>query len=192
MPSSAEPPVRESTTLEAMRPKLAAGIGVGLAIAIGVVAIGKWRTVRAPKDASESTIAVRITKRDATGLPSKKSVIREPARVRAIVEALGVDGHPIGKCPPDYAEAPLGIVLSGADVYSRRNVYVFGGGPVNSLSPVKVDADDSGANSLSPVKVDAGVGMSVVTVTSAGCRVGAPADPAALAREIEGAKAVTE
>lgn len=175
MRSSAE------TTLEAMRPKIAAGIGVGLALALGVLAMGRWRTARAPKDASESTIAVRITKRDATGLPSRKSVLREPARVRALVEALGVDGHPMGKCPPDYAEAPLGIVLSGADVYSRRNVYVFGG-----------DGDGGVANPLSPVKVGSSADMTVVTVTSAGCRVGAPADAAALAREIDGAKTVTE
>jgi len=149
-----------------MRPKAAAALGVAIALAIGAVSIAKWRSARAPRDATESTVAVRITQRDALGLPTKKSMLRDPARVRALVEALGIDRHAVGTCPPDYAEAPIGIVLSGTDVYARRNVYVF----------------DVGA------EAGAGGSASVVTVTSAGCRVGAPSDRDALMRAIEGAK----
>lgn len=148
-----------------MRPKTAAALGVAIALAIGAASIAKWRSARAPRDASESTVAVRITQRDAVGLPTKKSVLRDPARVRALVDALGVDRHAVGACPPDYAEAPIGIVLSGTDVYARRNVYVF-------------DADAGEA--------------SVVTVTSAGCRVGPPTDRTALMREIDGAKPLAQ
>ncbi len=142
-----------------MRPKVAAAIGVAVAFGVGILAVAKWRSARPPPEAAQSTLAVRITERDRSGLPTKKSAIRDPARVRALVVALGVDDHPMGPCPADYADAPIGIVLSGADVYARRNVYVF-------AAPT---AGEGGAE-----------GASIVTVTSAGCRVGPPADPAAM------------
>jgi len=78
--------------------------------------------------------------------------------VRSIVAALGIDHHALGECPPDYADAAIGIVLTGADVYARRNVYVF-------------DLDGNAPR--------------VVSVTSAGCREGPPAEAAALRRELE-------
>lgn len=156
-----------------MRPRAAAGIGVAIAFVIGGLSLAKWREARAPEAAKESIVAVRITRRDALGLPSKKSVLREPARVRALIDALGIDAHPVGACPPDYADAPIGLVLSGLDVYARRNVYVFGG-------------SDGGEASAS-----AGA-RSVVTVTSAGCKVGPPADAVAMEREIAAAKPMGE
>ncbi|MBS2016208.1 MAG: hypothetical protein JST00_25220 [Deltaproteobacteria bacterium] len=155
-----------------MRPRAAAGIGVAIAIVIGGLSLAKWREARAPAAAKVSIVAVRITRRDALGLPSKKSVLREPARVRALIDALGIDTHPVGTCPPDYADAPIGIVLSGLDVYARRNVYVFGG-----------SGAEAGSGAGAP---------SVVTVTSAGCKVGPAADAAAMEREIAAAKPMNE
>ena len=113
--------------------------------------------------AVETTTAVRLVRRDAMGLPATKGVVREPSRVRALTEALGIDTHREGPCPPDYAEADIGIVLSGNDVYAKRNVYVFG------------------------LLGDAGE-PAVVSVTSAGCRVGPPADVAGLRQELRAAK----
>jgi hypothetical protein len=116
--------------------------------------------------AVDATVAVRIVRRDRAGLPEKQSVVRERARVRAITEALGVDVHPSRECPADYAEAEIGIVLVGNDVYARRNVYVFG------------LLGDGGSG---------GSGASVVSVTSAGCRVGPPVDRTSLERELRSA-----
>ena len=95
---------------------------------------------------------IRIVRHDTAGFPERRSVVREPAQVRALVEALGIDHHPAGPCPADYADADLWLTLSGSDVYAKRNVYVFG-----------LDKQ-----------------ASVVTVTTAGCLIGAPADVAAL------------
>lgn len=112
--------------------------------------------------AVETTTTLRIVRRNAMALPEKKGVVREPAHVRALTEALGTDVHREGACPEDYAEADIGIVLSGNDVYAKRNAYVFG---------LFADAGDP----------------SVVSVTSAGCRVGPPADLAVLRRELRAA-----
>lgn len=96
------------------------------------------------------------------GLPEKKGLVRDPAKVRTLTEALGVDVLTAAPCPPDYADADIGIVLSGNDVYARYNVYVFDmfgdGGPPN-----------------------------VVSVTSAGCRAGPPSNVASLRRELRAA-----
>lgn len=174
-----------------LEPRTAATIGIAAAIAVGAIAGAKWRSARAPRPAVESTLAIRITQRDAAGLPEKKSVVREPARVRALVDALGVDRHESAACPPDYAEAPVGIVLSGADVYARRNVYVFGfdGGDAGTSDAGASDASVGGTSTGDAGA--AGAAISVVSVTSAGCRVGPPADVDSLRREMAAAKPFT-
>ena len=101
-------------------------------------------------------------------MPSKPVFVREPARVRRIVEALGVDGQPSVVCPPDYASAELGLLLSGRDVYARRNIYVWG---------LFVDA-------VEPDAADGARPPNVVVVSSSGCRGGPPGDTVALRREL--------
>ncbi len=135
-------------------PSSAAGIGVGAALL--VAALWWWRP-RAPIDkaATESTVAVRISRHDALGMPSSPVSVGDPTKVRALVEALAVDAHPSVPCPPDYSSAELGIVLAGRDVYARRNVYVW------------------------TLFADGGL-PTVLVVSSAGCRGGPPADPSAL------------
>jgi hypothetical protein len=145
-----------------MRARSAGIVGVAVAFAIAGAAIIK-RNRPVEIRAVETTRAIRIVRRDRSGLPEKQGVVRDPAHVRALTEALGVDLHPGGPCPPDYADADIGIVLAGDDVYARRNVYVFA------------------------LLGDAGE-PSVVSVTSAGCRVGPAADVASLRRELETAK----
>jgi hypothetical protein len=142
-----------------MRARHSAIVGVGVAVVIAAIAYER-RRVPAETRAVETTHAVRIVRRDAMGLPEKKGLVRDPVHVRSLTAALGVDLHPAAECPPDYAEAELGIVLSGNDVYARRNVYVFG------------------------LLGDAGGSPSVVSVTSAGCRAGPPADLATLRAEL--------
>ena len=147
-----------------MRARNHALAGVGVALVIAAIAYGR-RTAPVETRAVETTRAVRIVRRDQAGLPEKKGLVRDPAHVRALTEALGVDDHPGAECPADYAEAELGIVLSGSDVYARRNVYVFG------------------------LFGDAGTGAvpRVVSVTSAGCHAGAPHDLAHLRDELRAA-----
>lgn len=137
-----------------MPPSIAAGLGVGAAL---VVAALWWRRPHTPsaEPAIEATVAARISRHDALGIPSKPVVVREHAKVRALVGALDVDAHPPLPCPPDYATADIGIVLTGRDVYARRNVYVWG------------------------LAADAG-SPNVLVVSSAGCRGGPPADASAL------------
>jgi hypothetical protein len=136
--------------------------GVAIALVIGAIAYQR-RRLPVETRAVETTRVVRVVRRDGMGLPEKKALLREPAHVRSLTEALGVDGHPIAECPADYAEAELGIVLSGGDVYARRNVYVFG------------------------LLGDAGTAPRVVSVTSAGCRSGPPADLPTLRSELHAA-----
>ncbi len=143
-----------------MRVRTAAALGVGLAVAVSAIA---YTRRRAPAEARvvDTTTAARLVRRDGIGLPEKKGTVRDPRRVRSLTEALGIDKHAAApECPADYADADVGIVLSGSDVYARRNVYVFG------------------------LLSDAGGGTSIVSVTSAGCRQGPPADLAALRREL--------
>jgi hypothetical protein len=145
-----------------MRARTAGIVGVVAALGVAGLAIAK-RHRPAEVRAAETTTAIRIVRRDGMGLPERKGTVRDPAHVRTLTEALGIDVHREGPCPPDYADADIGIVLSGNDVYAKRNVYVF---------DLLGDAGDA----------------SVVSVTSAGCRVGPPADAAALRRELRTAK----
>lgn len=145
-----------------MRARNHAIVGVAVALVIATIAYER-RTLPTETRAVETTHAVRIVRRDRMGLPEKKGLVRDPAHVRALTEALGVDLHPVVECPPDYAEAELGIVLSGSDVYARRNVYLFG------------------------LLGDAGGPPRVVSVTSAGCRAGPPADLVILRGELHAA-----
>jgi hypothetical protein len=134
----------------------------GIAVAVALVVAGVWcGRLRPPvaESATEATVAIRITRHDANGVPGKPSFVRTPERVRGIVKALGVDMHPARTCPADYASAELGLLLSGRDVYARRNVYVWG-----------LFAEDGVPD--------------VVVVTSSGCRGGAPTDSATLRREL--------
>ena len=138
-------------------PSLAAGIGVSAALVIAGV---WWSRPRTPvvEPTVESTVAVRISRHDAFGIPSPPVVLRERTKVRALVEALAVDAQPDVPCPPDYATAELGMVLSGGDVYARRNVYLWG------------------------LFGDAG-SPTVVVVSTSGCRGGPPGD-ATLVRDL--------
>ncbi|MBX3222615.1 MAG: hypothetical protein KF795_19000 [Labilithrix sp.] len=152
-------------------PMLAAGLAVGAAL---VVAAIWWRRPRTPvvETALEATVAVRISRHDALGMSSPPMSVREPSRVRAIVEALGVDAQPAVACPPDYASAELGLLLSGRDVYARRNVYVW------DLSAGAAGvADGSVADGDVAVRGARRGGVpAVVVVSSSGCRGGPPAD----------------
>jgi len=145
-----------------MRARNHAIAGVVVALVIAAIAYERRRQPTETR-AVETTRAVRIVRRDQMGLPEKKGLVRDRVHVRSLTEALGVDLHPVVECPPDYAEAELGIVLSGDDVYARRNVYVFG------------------------LLGDAGGTPRVVSVTSAGCRSGAPADLPTLRSELHAA-----
>jgi hypothetical protein len=108
----------------------------------------------------EATVALVITPHDAFGVPARPIRVKDRGAVRAVLEALGVDGQPAIRCPPDYATAEVGILLTGSDVYAKKNVYVWG---LSSRAP------------------------SMVVVSSTGCRGGPPADPGALAREVASA-----
>jgi hypothetical protein len=109
-----------------MRARNAAILGVVAAMAVAALAVARRHPPDEVIPVVESTHAVRIVRRDRSGLPEKKGLVRDPAHVRSITEALGIDMHPGGECPADYADADFGIVLAGSDVYVRRNVYVFG------------------------------------------------------------------
>jgi len=156
-----------------MRARDAAIVGIGAALVVAALAVSRWHTPTELEPALESTHAVRIVRRDRTGLPEKKGTVLAPARVRAITAALGIDDHPNGPCPPDYADADFGIVLAGNDVYVRRNVYVFG---------LHGDAGSGAGENVS--HGTAATAPSVVSVTSAGCRVGTPANIESLRHEL--------
>jgi hypothetical protein len=132
-------------------PLVAAGVAVGVALVVAGYWYGRARTPNV-ESALDGTVALRIVRHDAQGIPGKPVVVKEPPRVHAIVAALGVDSQPPAPCPADYASAELGIHLSGHDVYARRDVYVW----------------------------DLQLEPSVLVVTSGGCKRGPPADGAAL------------
>jgi hypothetical protein len=133
---------------------------VGVVVALGVV--GAWcrRAAAPPSSALEGTVGLAVTRHDRFGVPARPIPVKDRARVRAVVGALGVDVLPEVPCPPDYTSAELGILLTGGDVYARKNVYVWG------------------------LSGDAGR-ASVLVVTSTGCRGGPAANQAALARELD-------
>lgn len=141
-----------------MRARSAALAGVAVALTVSGAALMQ-RSRPVETRTVETTRAIRIVRRGPSGLPEKKAAVRDPPHVRALTEALGLDAHAEAPCPEDYATADIGIVLSGNDVYARRNVYLFG------------------------LLGDGGV-LSVVSATSAGCRSGPPADVASLRREL--------
>ena len=148
-----------------MRARTAATIGVALAVAVGAIAFarrhGSRRGARGGHDDSGAGRSSRP--RRLAGEEGHRFAIRltsVASRRRSVSIRLRA-----AECPADYADADVGIVLSGSDVYARRNVYVFG------------------------LLGDAGTGTStsVVSVTSAGCRLGPPADLATMRRELAAA-----
>ena len=130
-------------------------IGAGAAVLVAALWFARQRPAEI-RPALESTVMVTVTRHDSFGIPGRPVTVRERDRVRAIVAALGIDEQPDLRCPPDYASAEVGIVLGGADVYARRNVYVWA-----------LEHDPR-----------------VVVVSSSGCRGGPPADATALRREL--------
>jgi hypothetical protein len=137
-------------------PLVSAAVAVGLALL--VAAIWYWRS-RVPAAENAAIVSVRIVRRDALGMPTRPVLVRDPVRVRAIVQAIGLDGKTPTTCPPDYASAEFGLLLSGADVYGRRNVYIW------SLAAAREVP-------------------TVLVVSSTGCLGGPPADADALRREV--------
>lgn len=99
-----------------------------LAVAAAMVVVALWFVRRQPPRAetvSAATVALQVTRHDAFGVPSKPTIVREARRVRAILDDLGVDALAPAVCPPDYATADVGLLLTGRDVYARRNAYVW-------------------------------------------------------------------
>lgn len=139
--------------------RLAVAIALGGSVAASVAWFVLRRGPAPDRSIAEATLVIRVVRHDAMGLAAKPKVVREPSRVRAIVSALGADDHPAVPCPPDYGGAEATLVLSGADVYAKRSVYLFG------------VLDDAGA-------------PTALTVSTSGCRRGAPRDRDALAREV--------
>jgi hypothetical protein len=145
-----------------MRAATAAVVGVVLALGVATLAMARRQR---PVEARvvETTTAIRVVRRDGLGLPERKGAMRDPVHVRLLTEALGIDRHPAAPCPADYADAEIGMVLGGRDVYAKRNVYVFG-------------------------LLGDGAAPSIVSVTSGGCHIGPPADLATLRRELRAAR----
>lgn len=150
----------------AMERRATVAAAVAVAASLSVVAI--WATrERAPgtdaQSALEATRAARVVRHDALGFPVAQGALREPARVRALVVALGVDAQPEVPCPADYGAAEISVVLAGADAYARRSVYLFGVVTPSSERP------------------------RVLVVSSRGCRGGPPADLEGVRRSIAAA-----
>lgn len=143
-----------------MRPLTAAGLAVAIALLIALAWWERKPGAIAVPSALEGTVGVRVTWHDRLGMPTKVTGVRQPGQVRRVVSALGVDAHPKVDCPEDYASADVGLVLSGRDVYSKRNVYVW----------------------------DLAGSPRVITVTSSGCRGGAPTDAEELRRALSDAE----
>jgi hypothetical protein len=146
----------------AMSPRAAAAIAVAAALGVGAVWVARFRAPRV-ETALDVTHAVRAIRRDSVGFTTKQGMTRDPARVRAIIEALGVDALGPVECPPDYSASEVSVMLTGADVYARRTVYVYG-----LFSSLR----------------DAGDATRVIVVKSSGCRGGPPADVGSLRREL--------
>lgn len=133
-----------------MSPRRAGALAVGCAL---VVATAWFATRRAPREVAvvDATVAIQVTRHDALGMPSKPTSIRDRSRVRAIVESLGADALPIATCPADYATAEIGLLLTGSDVYARRNAYLW---DLATLTPRVVMVDERGCRGGSVVDAE--------------------------------------
>lgn len=123
-----------------MNPRRAGALAAGCALVVAVVWFARRQAPRS-ETVLEATLAVQVTRHDAFGAPSKPVAIRDRVKVRAIVESLGVDALPVGTCPPDYATADVGLLLTGRDVYARRNAYLW---EMKSSAPRVVLVDETG------------------------------------------------
>jgi hypothetical protein len=115
-----------------------------VAVASALIVVGVWFARRpAPRAESvtEATLAIQVTRHDAFGAPSKPIPIRDRAKVRAILESISVDALRAATCPADYATADVGLLLTGRDVYARRNAYLW---DTKSAAPRVVLVDETG------------------------------------------------
>lgn len=123
-----------------MNPRRAGAIAVGCALMVVATWFARRQAPRA-ESVADATVTIQVTRHDAFGAPSKPTIIRDRAKVRAIVEGLGADGLPAAVCPPDYAAADVGLLLTGRDVYARRNAYLW---DAKSVAPRVVVVDETG------------------------------------------------
>lgn len=150
--------------MRARRSSLLAGVaGVVLALALALVWWGRHSGPVTKEPTIDAITQIRITRHDSVGAPLGRPVaVRDPRAVRSLIELLSVDELPEMPCPPDYGAAELGLLLTGGDVYVRRNVYLFA------------------------LSADGGAPL-IVVVSSAGCRGGPPRDVVALRRAVDDA-----
>ena len=123
-----------------MSPRRAGAVAVGCALLVAAAWFARRPTPHS-ESVAEATLAVAVTRHDAFGAPSKPIAIRDRAKVRAIIESLGADALPAAACPPDYAAADVGLLLTGRDVYARRNAYLW---EIRSPAPRIVLVDETG------------------------------------------------
>lgn len=123
-----------------MNPQRAGAVAVSCALLVAVAWFARRQAPRVEK-VSDATLAIQVTRHDAFGVPSKPTPIRDRETVRAILESIGADTLPAAACPPDYATADLGLLLTGRDVYARRNAYLW---ETKSDAPRVVLVDETG------------------------------------------------
>ena len=105
---------------------LAAAFGVVVAAVVGLAAVRARRKADAPPPTIfEATKVIRIVEHDRSGFVTKQTGIRDPARVRALLEAVDVNALVDASCSDDYSGSEIDLVLSGTDAYARRTLHLY-------------------------------------------------------------------
>ncbi len=105
--------------------------GGAFATLVGAVVIAGFVVLRSHANEplpsmEEATKVIRIVAHDRAGLVTKQKTVRDPARVRALLEAVSASHLEDGPCRDDYAGSDIDLVLSGVNAYARRTLHLYG------------------------------------------------------------------
>ncbi len=105
---------------------LAAAFGCVVAIVVVLGAVrARRRAMAPPPTILEATKVIRIVEHDRSGLVARQVTARDPARVRALLDAVGVTALSDASCAEDYSGSEIDLVLSGSDAYARRTLHLY-------------------------------------------------------------------
>lgn len=107
--------------------RLARLVFAGFAIAFVTTwcILERRRAAEPPKTILQATVMMRLVRHDAAGLVFRQAIVRDSARARAILSAVGADALPSSACLDDYTGTDADLVLVGSDAYARKTVHLY-------------------------------------------------------------------
>ena len=106
-------------------------VGGAFAVVVAAVVIAGFVVLRRHANEplpsiEEATKVIRVVEHDRSGLVTRQATVRDPARVKALLEAVSASRLEEASCLDDYAGSDIDLILAGSNAYARRTLHLFG------------------------------------------------------------------